>query len=316
MSDSPWRGRLIVAAKWGIALAIMAAVAWVFVRVLGDLDRYEIAWNPAWLIAGGLLYVLGAGFSVAYWWWAMRSLGQRPGWFTVIRAYYIGHLGKYIPGKAMVIIIRTALVRGPEVRTAVAALTVAYEALTSMAAGALLGAILMALRQLESHDTQLWHVLVLLLVAVALALPKVFNPLVNRIVAPFRAADAAPLPRFRTSTLLGGLVLGGISWFWLGASLWTVVKAVHPGSFGPEKLLDCTAYLSIATVAGFFTPAPGGLGAREWVLMKLLAPELGEAPAALVALLLRLTWITSEVVFAAILYPLPWMIGHASAKRG
>jgi uncharacterized membrane protein YbhN (UPF0104 family) len=93
----------------------------------------------------------------------------------------------------------------------------------------------------------------------------------------------------------------------MGLSLWCAVAAVAEYPFNWRSVAECTAYISIATVVGFYTPAPGGLGAREGVLLLLLAPQIGDGPAGLVALLLRLAWIVSEVVVSAILYPLPWI---------
>ena len=56
------------------------------------------------------------------------------------RAYYVGHLGKYVPGKALVVIIRTGLISGPRVDTTVAAVSIFIETLTMMAVGAFLAA--------------------------------------------------------------------------------------------------------------------------------------------------------------------------------
>ena len=43
----------------------------------------------------------------------LRVLGQSVSLPLALRAYYIGQLGKYVPGKALVVILRAGLVRGP-----------------------------------------------------------------------------------------------------------------------------------------------------------------------------------------------------------
>ena len=42
------------------------------------------------------------------------GVGQRPGGMATVRAYYIGQLGKYVPGKAWALLLRSVLIRGPQ----------------------------------------------------------------------------------------------------------------------------------------------------------------------------------------------------------
>jgi len=55
-------------------------------------------------------------------------------------------------------------------------------------------------------------------------------------------------------------------------------------------------------VAGFMSQLPAGLGVRDALLMQLLVPACGEANALVVAVLMRLVWLVSEVVVCGILY--------------
>src|SRR5262249_57797160 len=71
-------------------------------------------------------------------------LGPVPPWGMTLRAYYVGHLGKYLPGKAWALLLRADLVRPGGVRPGLAGLTAFYEVLTTMAAGALVAAVLFA----------------------------------------------------------------------------------------------------------------------------------------------------------------------------
>src|SRR5262249_61529487 len=100
--------------------------------------------QPAWLIGAAVLYLAGLGFSMYFWFRLLRALDQQPALPTMIRAYYIGHLGKYVPGKAWSLLLRTTLAGGPRRPASVAALTAVYETLTTMAAGSLLAGLLLA----------------------------------------------------------------------------------------------------------------------------------------------------------------------------
>ena len=97
-----------------------------------------------WLAASGGLYLLGTLFSGIFWHRVLRALGQNVGFWTALRAYYIGHLGKYVPGKAMVVILRAGLIRGQGVDTSLAVVSVFFETLTMMSVGALLAAAIVA----------------------------------------------------------------------------------------------------------------------------------------------------------------------------
>ena len=62
-------------------------------------------------------------------------MGQEAGVWESLRAYIIGHLGKYVPGKALVVILRTGLIRSHRVNTSLAAVSVFYETFSLMTAG-------------------------------------------------------------------------------------------------------------------------------------------------------------------------------------
>ena len=56
-------------------------------------------------LPAGIAYAVGWLPSVWFWRSLMGSLGGRVTFADAARAYYCGHLGKYVPGKAMVLVI-------------------------------------------------------------------------------------------------------------------------------------------------------------------------------------------------------------------
>ena len=106
-----------------------------------------------------------------------------------------------------------------------------------------------------------------------------------------------------------GLVHGVCGWFLLGVSLGLAIQAVapQPPAITPSAYLDDLGSIALAYTAGFFVlVAPGGLGVRELILQYALtprfAPELAPAQAAVIAVVLRLTWTIAELLFIAVLY--------------
>src|SRR6185295_9842440 len=59
-----------------------------------------------------------------------------------MRAYFLGHLGKYVPGKAVSVILRVAAVRRWVPTMRIALISTLLETLTMMAVGAFLAALM------------------------------------------------------------------------------------------------------------------------------------------------------------------------------
>ena len=110
-----------------------------------------------------------------------------------------------------------------------------------------------------------------------------------------------------------GLVTTRAVWICFGFSLWAMIQgsaAVQPLTV--ELWAMYTAIIALACVGGFVAVVvPGGLGVSEWVLDRLLAPEL--AATAVVAANPWRWWSSfaaggvdrSELVMAALVWKLP-----------
>jgi hypothetical protein len=331
-----WLRRLWPVLKAALGLAILILVGRRFAEDLRRPELWERPLHPGWLVAAGVFYLAGIGLSAVYWRRLLAGLGERPGALAVARAYYVGHLGKYLPGKAWAVMLRAGLIRATGVSTGFAALTTFYEVLTTMASGALFAAVLFALLapsgtgefdaaalaelcRLQVPEARLGRAilvpLALLMVAVTglPLLPGVVNPVVRRL----SAAPEGQAPRLRTTWLVEGLALTAVGWVLLGASLGATVQGLLGDDLAwtPGAVGRVAAGLALACVAGFvILVAPGGLGVREFFLTLLLAPELeataalapdaARAAAVLAVLVLRLVWTAAELAAAAVLYPL------------
>ena len=302
-----WKGWGWPALKGVLALAILWAIGTKFYADLGDPRVATLQLRPAWLVLSAALYLLGIGISAWYWHHLLHVFGERPRLFTVVRAYFMGHLGKYVPGKAWALLLRGSFVRGPEVRFGVAIISSFYEVLTTMAAGALIAAVVFAFDPphvpgLDWHRAAITGMVLLVLCGVPL-LPGVFNFIVGRMAERFQKIESFRLPRLRPGTLLVGLAVSAVGWLLLGLSVWVLLQAVlpEPPALTFAVWMRCTGSIGLAYVAGFvILVLPGGIGAREYFLLNLL--DFGpEALIAAAVLLLRLVWTAAEVVVAALL---------------
>jgi hypothetical protein len=335
-----WLRKTWPAVKLLLTAGVLAFVGRAFTRDLADPRLWQRALEPGWLMAAAALYLVGLGFSAWFWHRLLTQLGQRAAVLPAARAYYLGHFGKHVPGKAWALLLRVALARSAGIHSGIAGLTAFYEVLTTMAAGACVAAAWFGCRAEDAPagfslntlrrallsgapDPILTDRRVLFLLSLGLAAlltiplaPPVFNRLVHWVSLPFRRREA-PAPRFPVRALAEGLCLTVCGWFCLGASLWAVLKSLAGGVLPATWEFGgwCTAAICLAYVAGFAViVVPNGLGVREYLLALLLAPTLDEplggaaearAVTVLAVLVLRLVWTAAEVVAAAALYAWP-----------
>ena len=93
-----------------LGLAIVVIIGRRFYLDLRDHpDLWHQSLRPGWLLLSGALYLLGLAFSALCWQRLLLGLGQRVPFLVALRAYYIGHMGKYLPGKAWALFLRAGL---------------------------------------------------------------------------------------------------------------------------------------------------------------------------------------------------------------
>ncbi|MEE8453088.1 MAG: lysylphosphatidylglycerol synthase transmembrane domain-containing protein [Thermoguttaceae bacterium] len=295
--------------KTAVKLLVVVIVLWAIRGTLLDawdqMGQYEWHLEPKWLAIAGGLYLLGLLPAGLFWHRVLRVLGQEAGLGETLRAYFIGHLGKYVPGKAMVVVLRTGLIRSHRVDTGIAAVSVFFETLTMMAVGACIAAGIIAAK-LRDQQLYLYGAIGLMLLAGLPTLPPIFR----RLVRLARVGKSDPttgerLEKLGYGTLALGWVAMGLVWVMLGLSLWATFRATGIHHLGPiEHLSSYTAAVSLAMVAGFLSLIPGGLGVRDGILIKLIVLFflVSEAQAVVAGALLRLVWLVSEVIISVILY--------------
>lgn len=298
-----------------LKLAIVALVVWfvgdTLTKGVMKLRQYDWDFSYSWLACAGGIYLAGllpAGF---FWWHVLWILGQKTNFTETMRAYYVGHLGKYVPGKAMVVVLRAGLLPQGKTAVSVAAAAVFYETLTMMAVGAFWAAAILAIG-FRQHWVLCATAIGLMAAAGIPTLPPLFRRLARLArVAKSDPAMQAKLDRIGYHTLAIGWAMMTACWVMLAVSLWATLKAM--GIEGIDLVADMpryTASVSLAMVAGFLSLIPGGLLVRDMILAELMVPYFAEihtplapqAAAVLSALALRLVWLVAELAACGVVY--------------
>lgn len=306
------RSRLLLAVETALALGIVVGVVWYFANVLRKMP--PVAFSPRYelLVPAGLLYLLAHLCWASFWIRLLHSQGVHVSWGIGLRTYYISQFGKYIPGKVFVLVMRVGMLRHFHGHPIPVAVTATYETLTSMAAGALLGVLFLPALGVLPAEISANRAALFAVAALPLAL-AVLNKLAVRIAKKRRGPNARPLPAPSIFLLAQGLLHGAGGYCLLALSLGCAIRAVvpHPPAWSTEAYSVEMAAVALSYVAGFvIVVAPGGLGAREFVLAAALTPQFAAALdadaatglAVVVALVVRLAWTVAELALGLLLY--------------
>jgi len=250
-----------------------------------------------WLMLLALVATIGNVLAAGLVWrTVLADLGTKLALAPTAKIYFIGQLGKYLPGSLWSVVIQAELgsdYKVPRRRTATATvvallISVVSAALIVLGCTPLTGDVVPAgLR---------WAVVLIVPLAVTLH-PKVFGALADRLL---RVVGRAPLEK-RTSTT--GTVLATLwavlSWGFSGLQVW-LLSVSFGAPVNVETVLLLTAGYALAWAVGFIVViAPAGAGAREVALAAVLAPVLDRGEILVVVLLSRVLFTSVDLLAAA-----------------
>jgi uncharacterized membrane protein YbhN (UPF0104 family) len=226
----------------------------------------------------------------------LNPLGQNPRLSTAIAAQLLGHAGKYVPGKAMVIVLRAGALAIDGVRPMTTTVAVFVETFIFMAVGAAVAGLVVFWLPVPA-----WITATAFLFALTASIPTL-PPILKRIAAKVSHVDIAQIDsRIGVGLVASGWCLSLISWLLLGASFAILISAIpspHPIPPPIELYATATAAVSLAMVVGFASLLPGGAGVRELVLATVLGVSLGPAHGLLAAIAHRVLSIIVESIMA------------------
>lgn len=285
-------GRAVRTACWTVVLGVVGVQLW---RMRDGVAGALGAVGPGPMVLSGLLAGLGAVGGMLGWRVLLAGLGSPLPLPVAARVYFVGGLGKYLPGglwPALAHADAARSLRQPPARLAGAFLG---SAALSVLAGLVVG--LLAVPRLVAADPLWW----LLLPVLAAALVPVLAPGVLgaalRPAARLLHRAPPPLPDRRHLVAGTALMVGG----WLVTGLHVTVLAGALGVGPGAALTVVVGGCALASVLGMVAVVlPAGLGARELVLGLTLATVLPTAAVVAVVALSRLIATVADVAVAAL----------------
>ncbi len=298
----PVGGRRHRARRWSVVAGTaigLAGAAFVIRTLLRDREAVTDAVahaRPGLLALALLLGGFGMVSIGIAWHTAVRVLGGSIGLLPTLRAYFVGQLGKYVPGGVWAVMGRGEWVRSAGVPGAVAYSSVLLSMGSVYLAAVLLAATLVPVAGLfgSNGDARYGFVLLLLPLGFALLHPRLVHAMLRGLRRVTGRDLAVQVPRWGISS---AVVLQQVpSWLLIGLATYSV--AVAFGEAG--SVVNIVAATAISWVVGFVVlPVPGGIGVRETAFVAL-ATSLSPAIAATVAVAARLVFVVVDATGAAV----------------
>ncbi|SDP28034.1 hypothetical protein SAMN04489867_1937 [Pedococcus dokdonensis] len=275
--------------------AVTVAVAKNWREVSADIGRID----GATFALAAVLVCLPPIFTVLGWRILMADLGSPLHVAPAGGIFFVGQLGKYVPGAVWSIVAQAeigARLHIPRKRSAVVAfVSVAMAAICGLIVGA------PALPLLITRDDSAARTGWALLLAVPLLAVVLWPPLLNwGIATVLRILRREPLEH----RLSGRAVLSATLLFiaaWVSSGLHVLVLARATGgdvATGQLLLASLSGFALASSIAMFSVVLPAGVGVREGVLVLILAPVTSTSAATAVVVLSRFLTVAADVVFA------------------
>jgi glycosyltransferase 2 family protein len=291
--------KLRIWASRGLFIMVLLAVGWVIARNIHQLDHQTIDFRWQLLLASVGLVLSAFIIQLITWQLIASSFGIKTQFIQSANAWFMSRLGRYVPGKITILLMRINLYRGESKRKITAA--TAIEQVASMASACLL--ILISILFYPHHLSGSLRLFALIgsVIFLILLWPGLFVYPIN---FGFRLIKKAPLheiPSYSFLLLTVGLYL--ISSIIHGAAFYMLLNAASPIQF--RFLLPISAAYYCASLIGLLAIfAPGGIGVREGVLLVILPLLIPMHVAIFGTLVIRIVTTVSELIAASVFFVL------------
>jgi glycosyltransferase 2 family protein len=304
-------------ARRGLMLLVAVALVYTLWKAWEQLADQPIVWKElswSYLFIAVALNVVMLAVIGLFWHRIVLALGGHVKILPAIRAFVWSQLGKYIPGKAFVVVIRSGMIRSENTSLNVGIVSTFVETMLWVFVGSQIS----CLYFLISGQGGAWLRVIslgMLFAAGVVTLPgniKRLTDFIGRRLLP--DSNSSQETRLNWRVYLTGIAMSGVGWLVGGASA-TAVVAAFPGTevqFNDYWLI--LAAISLATVVGFVSLIPVGLGVRELVIIPLLAPRFSLPVAVAVAVVIRLVAVMAELVLSVTMEALHRLIEKGKVK--
>ncbi|HVS70352.1 MAG TPA: lysylphosphatidylglycerol synthase transmembrane domain-containing protein [Phycisphaerae bacterium] len=228
--------------------------------------------------------------SALVWRWLAYRMGERGAekklpTLPLVGAYTFSQMGKYVPGKVALVLMRIDRARRFGMSAGTCTLSTLVENALYIASGGLCGMLAIfrildelraqkAITELQQHLA--WPIIIVALAGIlVLCHPTVLYGVLNRAITRMKREPIPPERRPRFAVVLGAVIGFLPCWLCGGLALWASSRSVYPLDLSAAFWFSGAYALSV--IIGMVSLLPGGLGVREAVLGAAVAIQLSPA---------------------------------------
>jgi uncharacterized membrane protein YbhN (UPF0104 family) len=286
------------AARVVAVVLVVTSLVFVVLTLVHDWAAAERALRHAdlwWLVPAYALGMASIVYSAWRWGAAIVAVGGRRGPLSrLFASFFVGELGKYIPGGIWSVLGRSEIARREGRPRVIAYASVILSLVAWYLAAAATALVLAAVSVCAGEAGSSWWpaVVAVGVLGVVILHPAVHRRLLSIAQRALRRRIELELPSWSECARLAASYVP--TWVGIAAATTMVAHALDPH----PALARVALAAVVSWVVGFISPAPSGLGVREAVF--IAAAGLPAGPAAAAAVLARLMFVLVDVGGAAI----------------
>lgn len=288
------RKRLITLGKIFFMGVLFGCIAYKFAGDWHEVSRNQlhIDWRFAFLTI--LCFAGSMMTNTLVWRWLAWRMGDRHRTLPLLGAYLFSQMGKYIPGKIMLLLMRVERAGrvGMEKKTVVVS-TLIENAMYMVSGG--VTALLTLAFFLIHRPAFLVAVLIPLMVLIVIFHPRIFYRIVNKTLIKMNQAPVEPSEQLRKRDLSLSVAMFLPVWVFGGVGLWAATRTVT--MIPVDAMASLPGAFALSVTGGMASFLPGGLGVAEGIKSLFLDPIVGPKAALLAVAVQRMAQIIVEVIF-------------------
>ncbi len=281
------KGKWVFWLKVVVLLAVAAGMGWEIDKALKNVAGVKVAIDWKWGLIAFSGFCANMLTSAIVW----RSLASHmsgnakgDGLPTIglLGAYTFSQMGKYIPGKVALLLMRIERSGRLGMSAGVCTISTILENALYIVSGGLVSmtAVIQVLAELRAQgkigawqQSLQWPLIIVAVGGLCVVChPKIFYGLVNRILRKMKKQEVPAEQRLRMPTLIGAVAGFVPCWIFGGLALWASTRCLFP--VGPLECAWFVGAFALSVILGMVSLLPGGLLVREAVLGAAVAIQL------------------------------------------
>jgi len=282
--------------SWILLILIISAVTWFILHNFNEIARYNFRIKWPYLILAFLFVNAAYLVTVFIWTRLAMSFGLNAPILSAGKAWFVSQLGKYVPGKVTLLLVRLDAYRGYSKRKITVATGIEYIAMLASASVLSLVALASAFQIVPYYIR--WFAGVGTILFLFLIWPPLSLHFINLILKFLKREQIEEFPPYGLLLrFVGAYVFAGLL---QGMGLIFILNSLSPVDF--RYFLIITGTYEVAGLIGIAAVfAPSGIGVREGVLF-LVLPAFIPMPAVIIGTIAMRLIATFTELFLAFVF--------------